>query len=174
MATPTTPSFSPEFARTAAEVTLGSIEYEKATTRKVIKAITKPEFRLDPKGRTALEAAWHIVYAEAAFLKAIAAMDFSGMQEDPAPPATIDEIVAWYDQHLPKAIAAVRAMTPQQLATPLNFANVFNFPAFIYLDFAIKHSVHHRGQLSAYLRPMGSKVPQIYGGSADEPWTAAA
>ena len=30
-------------------------------------------------------------------------------------------------------------------------------------------SVHHRGQLSTYLRPMGSKVPSIYGGSADEP-----
>jgi uncharacterized damage-inducible protein DinB len=32
------------------------------------------------------------------------------------------------------------------------------------------HSVHHRGQLSTYLRPMGSKVPAIYGGSADEPF----
>jgi hypothetical protein len=29
--------------------------------------------------------------------------------------------------------------------------------------------VHHRGQISTYLRPMGAKVPQIYGPSADEP-----
>jgi hypothetical protein len=29
--------------------------------------------------------------------------------------------------------------------------------------------IHHRGQLSTYLRPMGSTVPQIYGPSADEP-----
>jgi uncharacterized damage-inducible protein DinB len=29
--------------------------------------------------------------------------------------------------------------------------------------------IHHRGQLSTYLRPMGAKVPQIYGPSADEP-----
>ena len=29
--------------------------------------------------------------------------------------------------------------------------------------------VHHRGQISTYLRPMGSTVPQIYGPSADEP-----
>lgn len=34
--------------------------------------------------------------------------------------------------------------------------------------------VHHRGQISTYLRPMGSKVPQIYGPSGDEPWRAAA
>ncbi len=29
--------------------------------------------------------------------------------------------------------------------------------------------VHHRGQITTYLRPMGSAVPQIYGPSADEP-----
>jgi uncharacterized damage-inducible protein DinB len=31
----------------------------------------------------------------------------------------------------------------------------------------LKHSIHHRGQLSAYLRPMGGKVPSIYGPSGD-------
>jgi uncharacterized damage-inducible protein DinB len=30
-------------------------------------------------------------------------------------------------------------------------------------------AIHHRGQLSTYLRPMGSKVPAIYGPSADDP-----
>ena len=34
--------------------------------------------------------------------------------------------------------------------------------------------MHHRGQLSAYLRPMGAKVPAIYGGSADEPMAGLA
>ena len=31
--------------------------------------------------------------------------------------------------------------------------------------------IHHRGQLSTYIRPMGGKVPSIYGPSADEPWS---
>jgi len=43
-------------------------------------------------------------------------------------------------------------------------------PAVNYLTFVEKHSIHHRGQLATYLRPMGSKVPDIYGGSADEPF----
>jgi uncharacterized damage-inducible protein DinB len=60
-------------------------------------------------------------------------------------------------------------MTPQQLATPVNFLSLFTFPAFVYLGLVNNHSIHHRGQLSTYLRPMGSKVPSIYGGSADEP-----
>jgi uncharacterized damage-inducible protein DinB len=45
-------------------------------------------------------------------------------------------------------------------------------PVVFYLTFVNNHSIHHRGQLAAYLRPMGSKVPAIYGGSADEPWQA--
>jgi uncharacterized damage-inducible protein DinB len=40
-------------------------------------------------------------------------------------------------------------------------------PGVNFLGLAIKHSVHHRGQLSTYLRAMGSKVPGIYGPSAD-------
>ncbi len=35
-------------------------------------------------------------------------------------------------------------------------------------------AVHHRGQLSTYLRPMGGKVPSIYGPSADDPTMATA
>jgi uncharacterized damage-inducible protein DinB len=44
----------------------------------------------------------------------------------------------------------------------------FKLPALSYVTFAVNHSIHHRGQLSAYLRPMGAKVPSIYGPSADE------
>jgi uncharacterized damage-inducible protein DinB len=41
-----------------------------------------------------------------------------------------------------------------------------------YLNIAIRHAVHHRGQLSTYLRAMGAKVPAIYLASADEPFDA--
>jgi len=43
-------------------------------------------------------------------------------------------------------------------------------PNISYLGFALVHSVHHRAQLSTYLRPLGGKCPDIYGGSADFPW----
>ena len=47
---------------------------------------------------------------------------------------------------------------------------MINAPAVTFLNFMNVHAIHHRGQLSAYLRPMGAKVPKIYGGSADEPF----
>jgi uncharacterized damage-inducible protein DinB len=44
---------------------------------------------------------------------------------------------------------------------------MFQLPAVMYLNFVINHSIHHRGQLSVYLRPAGGKVPAIYGESYD-------
>ena len=57
---------------------------------------------------------------------------------------------------------------------PVNFYGVFNLPAVLYLGFLNNHSIHHRGELATYLRPMGSKVPAIYSGSYDEPFQPAA
>lgn len=41
-------------------------------------------------------------------------------------------------------------------------------PVGTFLWFVLFDGIHHRGQLTAYLRPMGGKVPSIYGPSADE------
>jgi uncharacterized damage-inducible protein DinB len=46
-------------------------------------------------------------------------------------------------------------------------------PVGMFLWFVLFDAIHHRGQLAAYLRPMGAKVPGIYGPSADEPARAA-
>jgi hypothetical protein len=43
------------------------------------------------------------------------------------------------------------------------------FPAVICLSFLVQHSIHHRGQLSTYLRSMGGVVPNIYGPSVEDP-----
>ena len=51
----------------------------------------------------------------------------------------------------------------------IDFYSTCQLPAVAYMQFNVKHTCHHRGQLSVYLRPMGAKVPSIYGGSADEP-----
>ncbi|MFB3813027.1 MAG: DinB family protein [Terriglobales bacterium] len=166
-----TPSFTPEIARINAEIMLKTIEHESAITTKVIMAVTNPDFRLDPKSFTAGDLAWHVASSEIGVLDWIATgnEDFEALNKQK--PNSISGVLEWYQAHLPKAIAAVRGLSGDKLAEKQNFAGVlFNYPRFIYLQFAINHSVHHRGQLSAYLRPMGSKVPQIYGGSADEPW----
>jgi uncharacterized damage-inducible protein DinB len=64
----------------------------------------------------------------------------------------------------------LKELSNKDLATPVDFIGLRNDPAVAYLNIAILHSVHHRGRLSAYLRPMGARVPAIYAESADEPF----
>ena len=59
------------------------------------------------------------------------------------------------------------ALPPEKLTAPLSFFGVMEMPNLKYIGFANNHRIHHRGQLAAYLRALGSRVPNIYGPSAD-------
>ena len=173
MATAVRSETSPEFAAAYRDVVLHGIQNEIPLTRRVLESVldSNRDYRPDPKARTAGELAWHIASDDVIFLDAIAEMKFQfpDTRYDNQKPATSAALAEWYEKNMKRAVDKIRSMTPAQLATPVNFLGAYNLPAAFYLDFMAKHSVHHRGQLCAYLRPMGSKVPSVYGGSADEP-----
>ncbi len=79
------------------------------------------------------------------------------------------DVLALYEEQFDQKLPLVAKLSPEFWATPLEFFGIFNYPAALYLQFMLNHSIHHRGQLTAYLREMGAKVPNIYGGSYDEP-----
>ena len=162
---------TPEFVLGYRAMMLDGIAREAECTKKVIAAVpdAKSDYKPDPHARTAKELAWHIANSDIQFLVGIADMKFDTSVPE-AKPETAADVVAWYDENLKRGVARVAAMTPEQLMTPVEFFGVFNFPAVLYLGFLNNHSVHHRGELVTYLRPMGSKVPSIYGGSYDEPF----
>ncbi len=166
---------TPEFAVAYRDCTLESLLQELETTRKVIAAIpeTSRNYRPDPKARTAWELAWHIASVDVQFLEEIAEGKFNMDPRYKDEPKTVAELASWYESNFKRAAEKVRGMNAQQLLTNLDFYGAFNFPAFVFLSFVEKHRIHHRGALATYLRPMGSKVPSIYGGSADEPWQGA-
>jgi uncharacterized damage-inducible protein DinB len=162
---------SPKFAAAYCTMMLDGIAREAEITKKVIAAVPEAasSYKPDPNARTAKELAWHLANSDIQFLDGIANLNFSTDTPDHKP-ETLAEIVAWYDERLKNGVARVAAMTPEQLMTPVGFFGVFNLPAVLYLGFLNNHSIHHRGELATYLRPMGSKVPSIYGGSYDEPF----
>jgi uncharacterized damage-inducible protein DinB len=162
---------SPEFVATYSAMMLDGLNREVDKTKKVLAAVpdANSDYRPDPNARTAWELAWHLANTDVQFLDGIADLKFS-MAAPEDRPTNIAELVEWYDSNINWASARVRAMTPEQLSTPVEFFGVFNLPAAFYLQFLNNHSIHHRGELATYLRPMGSKVPQIYGGSYDEPF----
>jgi uncharacterized damage-inducible protein DinB len=162
---------TPEFAQGYCAMTLDGILREAEITKKVIAAVpdAASNYKHDPNGRTAKELAWHLANTDVQFLDGIADLKFT-MANPEHKPQTSAEVVAWYDENMKRGVARVAKMTPDQLMTPVSFAGVFNLPAVLYLGFLNNHSIHHRGELATYLRPMGSKVPSIYGGSYDEPF----
>ena len=140
---------------------------EAKTTRAVLSRIPEgSNYRPDAKSRTAHEIAWQIVCEEKMLIDALE----SGKAEwmPPPTPATMKEVLETYERQsadMPKRFAALPAerwsgtmdfFGSQRPASPMAWSFLFDI-------------VHHRGQITTYLRPMGSTVPQIYGPSADEP-----
>ena len=152
------------------EVFLSLLEREQARTRQVIEAIPPSggDYRPDPVSKSALELAWHIVAAEKRFLDAIASGEFNF-----APITRPDgvhsgaDIGQWYGNMIQAVLPRLRQMTPAQVTKSVDFRGMFQSPAVMFLQTMINHSIHHRGQLSVYLRPAGGKVPAIYGESYD-------
>jgi uncharacterized damage-inducible protein DinB len=165
-----------DFALGYREMMLQGIANEVQTTKKVLSAIpeNKKEYRPDPNARTAWELAWHLANSDVQFLDGIADGKFSfETADDEHKPHTVAQLVAWYDENMTRATERVRKLNPEQLVQALDFYGVFSLPAAFYLGFLNNHSIHHRGQLATYLRPMGAKCPSIYGGSYDYPWQGA-
>lgn len=164
-----------EQAQFLAALMLGGLQNEWPTTRKVILAIPaeKASYRPDEKSRSAMELAWHIAASEVWFLEGVLAGEWqkeAGMPEEVRTPA---DIVAWYERTAPELIEKIRALPGAALAETMDFFGLFRAARALYLHMDLLHVVHHRGQLSTYLRPIGAKVPSIYGPSGDEPVPAA-
>ena len=77
------------------------------------------------------------------------------------------DAVARYKATTPVALDRVRALSGEKLAEVLDLFGMIQAPGVNFLAMTIKHSVHHRGQLTTYLRAMGGTVPGIYGPTAD-------
>jgi uncharacterized damage-inducible protein DinB len=163
-------TLQPEQALFLRDVVVGSFNSEHAVTRRVIDAIPigKGGYRPDDICKSAEDLAWHIVAAEHRFLDAVVngAFDFTNTGR-PAALATTADISAWYGETFRRDIESVSALPADRLVKIIDFRGLFQRPAVSFLQLGLSHSIHHRGQLSTYLRPMGAKVPAIYGESYD-------
>ncbi|HEX3351341.1 MAG TPA: DinB family protein [Terriglobales bacterium] len=161
---------TPDQARFILDTALPTLKTEHQTTRRVIEAIPldKGDYRPDAVSKTALELAWHIVAAEKRFLAGISAgaFDFSPI---PRPDSIKNSagIATWFGETFAANMKKLEGLSGESLTKMVDFRGMFQRPAATFLSLALNHTIHHRGQLSMYLRPMGAKVPSIYGESYD-------
>jgi len=140
---------------------------EAKTTRKVLSRIPEgSDYRPDPKSRTAQEIAWQIVCEEKMLIEALE----NGRAEwNPAPlPPTMKEVLDEYEKQSVRMVERWSELPVERWDGKLEFFGSER-PASPMAWGFLFDIIHHRGQITTYLRPMGSKVPQIYGPSGDEP-----
>lgn len=158
-------------AKTVADFLIADFENEMQSTLRVIEAVPTNHLDYQPeaKSKSGLGLVRHITLEDEWLLNSIADGQFDPPPDDSDACGIMNpaDAIAQYKQKVPAALNRVRAMTGEQLTGIIDLFGMLQMPAVNFLAMAIKHSVHHRGQLSTYLRPMGGKVPGIYGPSAD-------
>ena len=158
---------------TSFELYVARHKAEQAAFLKVLKAIPaqKRDYRPDPKSRTAMELAWILASEEAGMVSLLDKGEVTWTET--APPAKSEDIVALFEKsaaEVDRRLAGFDGSRWGQQKTRLLMGgapvweDTLEQMAWGFLFDAI----HHRGQLSTYLRPMGGKVPAIYGPSADD------
>ncbi|HXT68288.1 MAG TPA: DinB family protein [Vicinamibacterales bacterium] len=140
---------------------------ESKTTSKVLSRIPDGSaYKPDPPSRTAQEIAWQIVCEEKMLIDAL---ESGGAEWAPGPmPESMAEIARAYATQSTDIERRLKALPDSRWSGTLEFFGKQRPSAPMAWSFLFD-IVHHRGQITTYLRPMGSKVPQIYGPSYDEP-----
>ena len=140
---------------------------ESETTHKVFARIPEDStYKPDPKSRTAQDIAWQIICEEKMIIEALE----TGKVEwaPPAMPKSMKAIAETYGTHSTDLAARWKALPADRWSGSLDFFGHSRSASQMAWSFLFD-IVHHRGQITTYLRPMGSTVPQIYGPSGDEP-----
>lgn len=156
---------------------LGELENEAKVTRQVLERVPADKFDWKPHeksmtmGRLAVHVAEMFGWTKATLKSDV--LDFSTMDYKPFEPKTCDELLAFYDDHIAKAKAILSETSDETFLTDWTMRNgetvYFTMPKVAVMrTFVMNHIIHHRGQLSVYLRLNDIPVPSIYGPSADE------
>lgn len=159
-----------------ARTLLPEFDNEMRNTRRALERI-RPEsldFRPHEKSWTLGELATHIARLPTWTVSTLETDEFemAGTERGKAIEST-DGIVAELDRNVAEARRALEAASDDQFMSPWTLKNdgqvLFSMPkAAVVRSFVFNHIIHHRGQLTVYLRLAGLKVPGMYGPSADE------
>ncbi|MDP9114820.1 MAG: DinB family protein [Acidobacteriota bacterium] len=155
---------------------LPEFDYEMATARKVIERVPDDKFGYKPhdKSMTMGRLASHIAEMPTWATSGITldSLDLAGGYK-PFEAASRAELLASFDKNVAGARTAIAGASDETLMKNWSLKNgdktLMTMPKIaVVRTFVMNHVIHHRGQLSVYLRLNNVAVPSIYGPSADE------
>lgn len=154
-------------------------ENEFKGTRKVLENLdfSKFDFKPHPRSFSMKHLAMHLANISYWGLMTLTKNEYhlqeSDMNQDANAPATKEEMLAKFDENVRKFLEVLRGMTVDQMnemwTLYLNGKPIFGEPRHSVLRYSVmNHMIHHRGQLTVYLRMNDLRVPGLYGPSADD------
>jgi uncharacterized damage-inducible protein DinB len=163
-----------------AESLLPEFDHEMDNTRRTLERVPEARFQWKPHPRSGTLGwlATHVAELPAWAINTIGqeSLDISPGGKPPElvqSAATLHEVLEIFDTNRTQARAAIAGASDAVLFQPWTLLNngriVFSMPrAAVLRDQILNHIVHHRGQLTVYLRLNDVPVPDLYGPSADE------
>jgi uncharacterized damage-inducible protein DinB len=152
-------------SRDAVETLLSEFDEEMAGTRRMLERVPEDKFAWKPheKSSTLAKLANHL-----AGIPVGVAFVLSGQFQRPSELASKAELLEAFDQRTAAARAALAGANDDHLAETIRVTPALSKTRRAALQWFMNHIIHHRGQLSVYLRLLDVAVPGMYGPSADE------
>lgn len=154
---------------------------EAKTTRRLLERVPEGSFGWRPhdKSMTLGRLAAHVAELPELIIPALTTpeLDFASGAFKPFEPATTAGLVEKFDRSIEAAAGLLDKQPDEGMGEPWRLRNgdqvLFEMPRAMVVRFVgLNHVIHHRGQLSVYLRLLDVPLPSIYGPTADEGWGA--
>jgi uncharacterized damage-inducible protein DinB len=173
------PSVIQEVPVALRDAVLPEFDHEMGTTRRLLERVPEGDlaWKPHPKSMSLGELASHLVdipgWAGAIMKAPSFDMEMAGDDAKPKAPAARAVLLERFDRTVAEARAMIAAASDGEWMAKWTLKkagqDVFSAPRVAAAkSFLVNHSIHHRGQLSVYLRLRNVPVPSIYGPSADE------
>ncbi len=159
------------------EPVIAELQHEAATTRKLLERVPEDQFAWKPheKSMSLGRLAAHIaeLYTFTAPISTQDELDFATGSYEPFAPANVAELLEKFDQSVADSIEILKTQPDDRLLAAWRMRSgeqvFFEMPRITVIrSFMLNHIVHHRGQLSVYLRLRDVPLPPMYGPTADE------
>ena len=160
-----------------AQALLPEFDHEMANTRKTLERIpeNKLDFKPDPKSMSLGRLAGHIAEMPGwgSMTLTTDSFDIDPAQHTGLTATSRAQVLAEFDKNVAASRAALASASDQALMAPwtlsMKGSPMFSMPRVgVIRTMVMNHVVHHRGQMTVYLRLTGVPVPALYGPSADE------
>jgi uncharacterized damage-inducible protein DinB len=157
------------------EPLIAELQIEAVTTRRMLERVPQDSLTWKPheKSRTLGEIAAHIANLPGLFIATLNRDEFD-RYDYKSVTDTVSDILDTFDRNISSAFEVLKTQSDERLLAPWRYKYgeqvLFEMPRLIVIrSTALNHLIHHRGQLSVYLRLLNVPLPSVYGPTADEP-----